>query len=146
MKKLILMFAIIFAYHGNANEITFEFTGKAEISGFTFKDNSSYKIYNSNGHWKSSSGDFGLTECLGTVTNSKNNKNGFNVYCKNISQNDDYIIMKIYRDSEYKESGAGKAKIIEASKNYIYLLGAKCSHAITYLKSSDYFGLQKCKF
>ncbi len=146
MKKLILTLAVLFISCGNANEIIFEFNGKAEISGFTFNDNSSYKLYKSNGHWKSSTGDFGLTECLGTVTNSKNNKNGFDVYCKNISQKDDYIYMKIYRDSEYKESGAGKAKIIEASKNYSYLLGAECSHAITYLKSSNYFGLQKCKF
>ena len=30
--------------------------------------------------------------------------------------------MKIYRDSEYKESGAGKAKIIEVSENYSFLL------------------------
>ena len=145
MKKLILTLAVLFISCGNANEIIFEFNGKAEISGFTFNDNSLYKLYKSNGHWKSSTGDFGLTECLGTATNSKNNKNGFDVYCKNISQKDDYVHMKIYRDSEYKESGAGKAKIIEASKNYSYLLGAECSHAISYLKSSNYFGVQKYK-
>ena len=54
--------------------------------------------------------------------------------------------MKIFRDSEYKESGSGKAQIVEVSKNYNYLLGAICSHAITYLESSDYFAMQKCKF
>lgn len=54
--------------------------------------------------------------------------------------------MKIYRDSEYQESGAGRAKIVDASKNYSYLLEAECSHAVTYLKSSDYFAMQKCKF
>ena len=106
----------------SADEIIFEITGKAEINGFTFNDNSSYKLYKSNG-----------------IT-------GFNVYCKNISQNDDYIIMKIFRGSEYQESGAGQAKIIEASKNYAYLVGSECSHAITYLKTSDYFAIQKCKF
>ncbi len=146
MKKLILILAVIFVSNANADEITIEGTGKADISGYTFSDNSSYKLYRSNGHWKSSTGDFGLHTCLGTVTNSKDGKSGFDVYCKNISQKDDYFIMKIYRDSEYQESGAGTAKIVEVSKNYSYLLGAKCSHAVTYLKSSDYFSLQKCKF
>ena len=146
MKKLILIIILIFISAGKAGEITFECTGKADINGYTFNDNSSYKLYRSNGHWKSSTGDFGLHACLGTVTTDKNGKNGFNVYCKNISQNSDYFIMKIYRDSEYQESGAGKAKIVEASNNYSYLLGAVCSHAITYLKSSDYFAMQKCKF
>ncbi len=146
MKKIILIIALIFASNGNTNEITIEGTGKAEINGYTFNDNSSYKLYKSNGHWKSSTGDFGLHTCLGTVTNSKEGKSGFDVYCKNISQKEDYFIMKIYRDSEYQESGAGRAVIVEASKDYSYLIGAECSHAVTYLKSSDYFAMQKCKF
>ena len=146
MKKLIIILAILFTSFGKAGEITFEATGKADINGYTFNDNSSYKLYSSNGHWKSSTGDFGLHKCLGTVTTDKNGKNGFNVYCKNISQKNDYFIMKIYRDSEFQESGAGRAKIVEVSKNYNYFLGAECSHAITYLKSSDYFAMQKCKF
>ena len=146
IKKLILILTFLFVSFGKAGEIIIEGTGKADINGYTFNDNSSYKLYKSNGHWKSSTGDFGLHTCMGTVTSDKNGKNGFNVYCKNTSQKDDYFIMKIYRDSEYQESGAGIAKIVEASKSYSYLIGAKCSHAVTYLKSSDYFSMQKCKF
>ena len=146
IKKLILILTFLFLSYGKAGEIIFEGTGKADINGYTFNDNSSYKLYRSNGHWKSSTGDFGLHTCLGTVTNSKEGKSGFEVYCKNISQKEDYFIMKIYRDSEYQESGAGTAIIVEASKDYGYLIGAECSHAVTYLKSSDYFAMQKCKF
>ena len=146
IKKLIPILILLFISFGNAGQITFEANGKADISGFTFNDNSSYKLYRSNGHWKSSTGDFGLHTCLGTVTNSKEGKSGFDVYCKNISQKEDYFIIKIYRDSEYQESGAGIAKIVEASKSYSYLIGAECSHAVTYLRSSDYFAMQKCKF
>ena len=146
IKKLIFILIFVFVSFGKAGQITFEASGKADISGYTFNDNSSYKLYRSNGHWKSSTGDFGLHTCLGTVTKSKGGKSGFDVYCKNISQKDDYFIIKIFRDSEYQESGAGRGKIIEASKNYSYLLGAECSHAVTYLKSSDYFSMQKCKF
>ncbi len=146
IRRLILILTFLFVSFVKAGEIIIEGTGKADISGYTFNDNSSYKLYKSNGHWKSSTGDFGLHTCMGTVTSDKNGKNGFNVYCKNTSQKDDYFIIKIYRDSEYQESGAGVAKIVEASKSYSYLIGAECSHAVTYLKSSDYFSMQKCKF
>ena len=64
MKKLILIIILIFVSAGEAGEITFECTGKADINGYTFNDNSSYKLYRSNGHWKSSTGDFGLHACL----------------------------------------------------------------------------------
>ena len=146
VKKLILILIFLFVSFGKAGQIIIEGTGKADINGYTFNDNSSYKLYRSNGHWKSSTGDFGLHTCLGTVTNSKEGKSGFDVYCKNVSQKEDYFIMKIYRDSEYQESGAGRAIIVETSKDYSYLIGAECSHAVTYLKSSDYFAMQKCKF
>ena len=146
MKKLIIILLLLFISFGNTGEIIFESSGKAHIKGYTFNDNSSYKLYRSNGYTKSSTGDLGLHNCLGTVTNSKDGKVGFNVYCKNIFEKDEYFIMKIFRDSEYQESGAGKAKIVEVSKYYNYLLGAECSHAVTYLKSSEYFAMQKCKF
>ena len=146
IKKLIPILILLFISFVHAGQITFEANGKADISGFTFNDNSSYKLFRSNGHWKSSTGDFGLHTSLGTVTNSKEGKTGFDVYCKNISQKEDYFIIKIYRDSEYQESGAGRSKVVEASSNYSYLIGAECSHAVTYLKSSDYFAMQKCKF
>ena len=146
IKKLIIILIFLFVSFAKTGQITFEASGKADISGYTFNDNSSYKLYRSNGHWKSSTGDFGLHTCLGTVTNSKEGKSGFDVYCKNISQKDEYFIIQIFRDSEYQETGAGRAKIVETSKNYNYLLGAECSHAITYLKSSDYFAMQKCKY
>ena len=146
IKNLIIILSFLLVSFAKTGQITFEASGKADISGYTFNDNSSYKLYRSNGHWKSSTGDFGLHTCLGTVTNSKEGKSGFDVYCKNISQKEDYFIIKIYRDSEYQESGAGRAKIVEASNNYSYLIGAECSHAVTYLKSSDYFAMQKCKF
>ena len=146
IKKLIIILIFLFVSFAKTGQITFEASGKADISGYTFNDNSSYKLYRSNGHWKSSTGDFGLHTCLGTIPNSKEGKSGFDVYCKNISQKEDYFIMKIYRDSEYQESGAGRAIIVEASKNYSNLIGAECSHAVTYLKSSDYFAMQKCKF
>ena len=64
IKKLILILTFLFISFGKAGEIIIEGTGKADINGYTFNDNSSYKLYRSNGHWKSSTGDFGLHTCL----------------------------------------------------------------------------------
>ena len=74
MVYITLLITFLISY-SNANNITFEGFGNADISGFSFNDNSSYKLYKSNGHWKSSTGDFGLHEGLGTVRIDKNNKN-----------------------------------------------------------------------
>ncbi len=54
----------------------------------------------SNGHWKSSTGDFGLHTCIGTVTNNKEGKNLDLMFIVKIYLSIDYFIMKIYRDSE----------------------------------------------
>ena len=54
--------------------------------------------------------------------------------------------MKIHRNSEYEESRTVRAKIVEAFKNFIYLIGAERLHAISYLKTLDHFAMQKYKF
>ena len=79
MKNLILIFKLIFVSIEKTGEITIQDTGKAEISLYTFNDHSSYKLYRSNGNWKSSTWDFGLHICLSTVISEKNVKNGFNI-------------------------------------------------------------------
>ena len=129
----------------DANQITIDMTGKAEFSGLSFKDKSRYRLFKSNGYWKSSKGDYGLHECFGTLKNNKNNDASFNVFCKNTSQNNEYFILKIYRGTKYEDSGAGKATIIETSEVYEYLLSAECDHAITYIKE-NYFAMQKCRY
>ena len=146
MKYLLLIFKIVIPslIYANQSEIVFEGQGKAEINGFTFKNNSKFQLFKSKGYWKSSAGDFGTNECLGTLSEDKDNKKGYSVYCKNISQNDDYFIMKFFRESTYDGGGIGKALIIETSDNYKHYLNLECTHAITY-KELDYFGIQKCK-
>jgi hypothetical protein len=144
MKIKILFLALILVSYSNASEVRIDTTGRADISGLTFKDKSKYRLYKSNGHWKSSSGDYGLHECFGTLKNDKNNKAQFEVYCKNISQENEYFIIKIYRDTEYQKAGLGKATIVEVSDGYNHLLNATCDHAITYIEL-DYFAIQKCK-
>ena len=142
---ILLVFLIICLKSTYASEIIINTTGKAEISGITFKDESKFRLYKSNGHWKSSSGDYGLHKCYGTLVNDSNNEAQFEVYCKYTSQENEYFILKIVRDTEYQESGLGKATIIETSKKYMFFINAECKHAITYI-DQDYFALQKCNY
>ena len=144
MKIIILAFVIVAVSSLTyANEFKVDMTGKADISGITFKDSSQYRLYKSNGHWKSSIGDYGLHNCFGTLKNNTEDDVEFEVYCKYISQNNEYFIMKFKRNRGFQDSGIGNAKIIETSKKYKYFLNATCNHAITYL-DKDYFAIQKC--
>ena len=146
MKIIILAFVIVAVSSLTyANEFKVDMTGKADISGITFKDSSQYRLYKSNGHWKSSIGDYGLHNCFGTLKNNTEDDVEFEVYCKYISQNNEYFIMKFKRNRGFQDSGIGNAKIIETSKKYKYFLNATCNHAITYL-DEDYFAIQKCNY
>ena len=146
MKIIILAFVIVAVSSLTyANEFKVDMTGKADIFGITFKDSSKYRLYKSNGHWKSSIGDYGLHNCFGTLKNDTEDDVEFEVYCKYTSQNNEYFIMKFKRNRGFQDSGIGNAKIIETSKKYQYFLNATCNHAITYI-DKDYFAIQKCNY
>ena len=141
---LILMFYISYIYNCNAKNIEFEVTGKAIIEGFLLSDNSSYKIYKSEGYWKSSLGDYGLNNCYGILENDIEKKINLNILCKYSSKDNENIIFKFTRNSSFQDAGMGKATIIDASKKYKYLIGTNCSHAVSYVEDA-FFAMQNCK-
>ena len=145
MKKIIIILFITINSFINADEFLIDGTGKAEMVGITFNDKSKYRIYKSSGHWKASSGDYGLSECFGTLRNYDDDKVNFEVYCKLLAQDNEHFIMEFATKRDNQESGVGKATIIEVSKKYKFLINAKCNHAITYIEL-NYFSIQKCKF
>ena len=61
-----------------------------------------------------------------------------------IAQDEENFVMKFFRNKGSQDVGTGKAKIVDATKRFKYLLSADCNHAITYIKK-DYFAIQKCK-
>ena len=145
MKKLILILFLIINFNCFANEFELDTSGRSEIEGITFNDNSKFRLYKSKGYWKSSSGDYGTVKCFGTLRNDKKDNVQFEVYCKHVSQQKEHFIMKFLRGTGTQDSGIGKAKVTETTKKFEYLLNAECKHAITYIES-DYFSLQKFKF
>ncbi len=145
MKKIILIFLLKINSISFATEFKLDTSGTAEIEGITFNDSSKFRLYKSKGYWKASSGDYGTVKCFGTLKNDKDNSVEFEVYCKHISQDKQHFVMKFQRGAGTQDSGTGKAKITETSKNFDYLLNVECNHAITYIEK-DYFAIQKCKF
>ena len=143
-----LFFLIIFLTLASSvtysNEVVINGTGTSNVSGLTFSDGSKFRLFTSQGHWRASSGDYGLSDCYGTLKNDINDDVVFEVYCNMIAQDEEYFIMKFFRNKGSQDVGTGKAVIVDATKRFKYLLNADCNHAITYIKN-DYFGIQKCK-
>ena len=143
-----LFFLIIFLTLASSvtysNEVVINGTGTSNVSGLTFSDGSKFRLFTSQGHWRASSGDYGLSDCYGTLKNDINDDVVFEVYCNMIAQDEEYFIMKFFRNKGSQDVGTGKAVIVDATKRFKYLLNADCNHAITYIKK-DYFGIQKCK-
>ena len=146
MKKVYL-FLILFmftSFVASAKELRIDGTGTRKVTGITFSDGSSFRLFTSKGHWRASSGDYGMSDCHGTLKNNANEDVEFEVFCKMIDQDEENFIMKFYRAKGSQSSGIGKAIIVDGSKKYAYLINIECNHAITYIKD-DYFGIQKCK-
>ena len=143
-----LLFLLIFLTLASSltysNEFVINGTATSDVTGLTFSDGSKFRLFTSKGHWRASSGDYGLSDCYGTLENDKNDDIQFEVFCSMIAQDEENFIMKFYRNKGSQDVGTGKAVIVDASKRFKYLLNVKCNHAITYIKK-DYFAIQKCK-
>ena len=140
----LLIFLTLASSISYSKEIVINGTGVSNISGLTFSDGSKFRLFTSQGHWRASSGDYGLSDCYGTLKNDKNDDVVFEVYCNMIAQDEEYFIMKFFRNKGSQDVGTGKAIIVDATEKFKYLLNANCNHAITYIKK-EYFAIQICK-
>ncbi len=145
-KELIflLIFLTLATSISYSKEIIINGTGISKTSGLTFSNGSKFRLFTSQGHWRASSGDYGLSDCYGTLKNDANDDVQFEVFCNMIAQDEENFVMKFYRNKGSQDVGTGKAVIVDATKRFKYLLSADCNHAITYIKK-DYFAIQKCK-
>ena len=144
-RELLFLLILLFLASSAAypDEVVINGTGTSNVSGLTFSDGSKFRLFTSKGHWRASSGDYGLSDCYGTLKNDENDDVQFEVFCSMISQDEENFIMKFFRNKGSQDSGTGKAVIVDATERFKYLLNANCNHAITYIKK-EYFAIQKC--
>ena len=140
----LLIFLSLVSSISYSKDVVINGTGISNVTGLTFSDGSKFRLFTSQGHWRASSGDYGLSDCYGTLKNDINDDVVFEVYCNMIAQDEEYFIMKFFRNKGSQDVGTGKAVIVDATERFKYLLNADCNHAITYIKN-NFFGIQKCK-
>ena len=127
-----------------AEDFLLEFTGKAETKGFSFSDNSSYKLYTSEGYWKSSFGDYGKNSCFGDITKNSLEAINLELICQLQSKDGSIAWQKVTRNSESQKAGVGQVIFFDGTKRLTNLVGVTCTHAVTYVEDA-YFVMQKCK-
>ena len=102
MKHLTFIFLLIFFTLASSltfsNEFVINGTATSDVNGLTFSDGSKFRLFTSKGHWRASSGDYGLSDCYGTLKNDKNDDVQFEVFCSMVAQDEENFIMKFYRN------------------------------------------------
>ena len=115
----VLIFLTLASSVTYSNEVVINGTGTSNISGLTFSDGSKFRLFTSKGHWRASSGDYGLSDCYGTLKNDKNDDVQFEVFCNMIAQDEEAFVMKFYRNKGSQDVGTGKAIIVDLSLIHI---------------------------
>ena len=82
MKKVYLFLILLMttSFVAYTKELRIDGTGTRKVAGITFSDGSSFRLFTSKGHWRASSGDYGLSDCHGTLKNSVNKDVEFEVF------------------------------------------------------------------
>ena len=145
MKKLhifLINLFFIYTYQLNSKVYTFDSRGSTEQKVLKFKDNSKYIHITTYGWWTDSNSNYGREICYGYIETSNENIN-LDIKCELIDQNNKIIKVSRKRNS-LEGGGIGVNTYLETSEEYNYLLGKKCTYAVTFLKN-DFFFKQKCK-
>ena len=143
-KSLILLINLILisAYQLYAQDYTFDSRGYSEQKVLKFKDDSKYVHITTYGWWTDSNSNYGKEICYGFIETSNENVN-LDIVCELTDQNNK--IMKVSRKRNSLDGGGvGINTYLETSVKYNYLLGKKCTYAVTFLKN-DFFYKQRCK-
>lgn len=146
MNKFLFIITILYFVHikySLAEDFIIEFTGKAEITGLNFSDKSSYKLYTSEGYWKSSFGDYGKNTCFGVIKKNYLGAINLELICELISKDGSIAWQKVTRNSDDQTAGVGKVLFFDGTKRLKNLIGVTCTHAVTYVEDA-YFVMHKC--
>ena len=144
MKQLYILFInlfFIFISQLYSQDYTFDSRGSSEQKVLKFTDGSKYIQITTNGWWTDSNGNYGKEICYGYIETS-NEKVILDIKCELTDQNEKTLKVSRKRNS-LEGGGVGVNSYLETSKEYNYLLGKKCTYAVTFLKS-DFFYKQKC--
>ncbi len=102
-----------------------------------------FSISEANGNWQDSLGNYGKSKILFYTESTENGE----TYIKGLGQlgdqNNNNIWFVPIRKS-HQQAGVGNFKVIDASKNYIFLINSLCTYAINYLENRSFLKV-RCK-
>tara|TARA_A100001011_G_C13991435_1_gene707406 strand:- start:37 stop:480 length:444 start_codon:yes stop_codon:yes gene_type:complete len=139
---LLINLIFIFASQLYSKDYLFDSKGSSDQKVLKFTDGSKYTHITTYGWWTDSNGNYGKETCYGYIESSNENIN-LNIKCELTDQNEKILKVSRKRNS-IEGAGVGVNIYLETSEEYNYLLGKKCTYAVTFLKS-DFFYKQKCK-
>ena len=89
MKKIILIFTIIFVSctSVNSKEYIFEAYGKSNQDTINISDDFKFSSYTSEGMWDDNNGDYGNEKCIGNITVKKDKSAIAYFRCISVNQN-----------------------------------------------------------
>ena len=141
MKKIII-FIFLFSLQLHSEDYIFDSRGNSEQKVLKFKDGSKYIHITTYGLWTDSYGNYGKEICYGDIETSNENIN-LDIVCELTDQE-----AKSFKVSRKRNSliggGVGENTYLETTEKYSFLLGKKCTYAVTFL-NTDFFYKQKCK-
>ena len=132
--------SVVFAESFNLS-IYFRFDDQETMD---LSENEKYLQIKASSVWEDSFGDYGIADCLGYMTVSKNAGTKFNAYCEGENQNNDKFWLKYFRNSEDMDAGTGLSTYVNGTGKYKELIGLQCPYAVKYFKDRAFFK-QKCK-
>jgi len=124
-----------------SQDYTFDSRGTSEQKVISFEDKSKYIHITTSGWWTDSKGNYGKELCYGK-TEVSNDKISLDIVCELKDQDRNTFKVSRKRNS-LVGGGIGINTYLETPDKYSFLLGKKCTYAVTFL-DGDFFYKQKC--
>ena len=138
---LLVNLYLVFSSLLYSEDYIFDARGTSEQKVLKFRDGSKYTHITTNGWWTDSNGNYGKEICYGYIEKSNENIM-LDIKCELTDQNKKTLKVSRKRNS-LEGGGIGLNTYLETEKEYEYLLGKKCTYAVTFLED-DFFYKQKC--
>ena len=109
-----------------------------------FPDGNKYIQLEGAANWKDTKGDYGIINCLATITTKNKKKSAIlHAFCEAKNQNEEQFWLNLNRTSDM-EIGIGVATYIYGEGKYKKLTGIECPYAVNYYEDRMFYK-QKCK-
>ena len=109
-----------------------------------FPDGNQYVQLEGSANWKDSLGDYGIINCLATITTIESKESAIlHAFCEAKNQKNDKFWLELNRTSDM-EVGIGVATYVFGEGKYKKYKGIKCPYAVNYFEDRMFYK-QKCK-